>query len=330
MTDTAAVLLLPRLRVQNANAIPGPLSWGFPAPTAFTGFVHALERRLRDRVPIALGGVAIVCHRFEPQIAAPAGRPNRVLRLTRNPVFAGWKRFEDKAAAIVEEGRAHLEVTLAIEVRVELDEDDRESLMDALLRIVPAMRLAGGSLLPGDERRQRFAWYEWPNNAAEQALQFRKLKRALLPGFALVLRDDLLAERLAALRGDEDTAGCDALDALLDLTRLNYEAAGPDPKKPNDTLWDIRTKPGWLVPLPVGYAALSPLYPPGSVRQTRDSQSPFRFVESIYSLGAWVSPHRMTTLDQLLWHLETDTAAGLYRCVNRFPTFIHPVTSDLD
>ena len=330
MTDTAAVLLLPRLRVQNANAIPGPLSWGFPAPTAFIGFVHALERRLRDRFPIALGGVAIVCHHFEPQVAAPAGRPNRVLRLTRNPVFAGWKRFEDKAAAIVEEARAHLELSLAIQVRTELDEDERDALLQALPIVVPAMRLAGGSLLPGDERRQRFAWYGWPDVGTEQDLEFRKLKRALLPGFALVLRDDLLTERLAALRGDEKTAGCDVLDALLDLTRLNYAAVGADPKRPTDTLWELRSKSGWLVPLPVGYAALSPLYPPGSVRQTRDSQTPFRFVESVYSLGEWVSPHRLTTLDQLLWSTETDTEAGLYRCVNRFSAFIHPAGSDID
>ena len=43
------LLLLPHLRVQNANAISSPLTWGFPAPTAFLGFVHALERRLLGR-----------------------------------------------------------------------------------------------------------------------------------------------------------------------------------------------------------------------------------------------------------------------------------------
>ena len=46
-----AWLLLPNLRVQNANAISGPFSWGFPAPSAFTGFVHALSRKLWARTP---------------------------------------------------------------------------------------------------------------------------------------------------------------------------------------------------------------------------------------------------------------------------------------
>ena len=327
MTDTAALLLLPRLRVQNANAISGPLSWGFPAPTAFTGFVHALERQLRGHVDVAFGGVGIVCHRFDPQVISPPGRRNQVLRLTRNPIFAGWKKFEDKAAAIVEEGRAHLEVSLLIQVRTELDVDDREELLHAVLARVHAMRLAGGSIQPGYDRRQEPVWQEWYDAAKDNTLAFGKLKRRLLPGFALVQREDLLAQRLTELRQDSRGAPADALDALLDLTRLNFEAVGPDPKNPDETLWEIRGKSGWLVPLPVGYAALSPLYAPGSVRGARDSQTPFRFVETLYSLGQWISPHRLPELSAILWQLEADTEAGLYRCTNRYVDTL-PTPSD--
>ena len=45
----AGLLVLPRLKVQNANAISSPLTWGFPPPSAFLGFAHALERRLSAR-----------------------------------------------------------------------------------------------------------------------------------------------------------------------------------------------------------------------------------------------------------------------------------------
>ena len=34
-----ALLVLPRLRVQNANAISSPLTHGFPSVTAFTGLM---------------------------------------------------------------------------------------------------------------------------------------------------------------------------------------------------------------------------------------------------------------------------------------------------
>ena len=43
-----------------------------------------------------------------------------------------------------------------------------------------------------------------------------------------------------------------------------------------------------------------------------------RFVESVYSLGEWISPHRLTHLAQLLWRAEADEAQGLYRCRNGY------------
>ena len=318
MTDTMALLLLPRLRVQNANAISGPLSWGFPAPTAFTGFVHALERRLRSDTDIEFGGVGIVCHRFEPQVFKPAGRRNQVFGLTRNPLIAGWKQFVDKSAALVEEGRAHMEISLAIEVLAELDEDERDDLLEYLSDVVYTMRLAGGSILPDprDDQRRKPRWIDWYETADDNRDAFLKLRRGLLPGFALVQRDDLLAERLAEMR-QKNTSG-DALDALLDLCRLNFESRPFDPATSGEVPWEIRSRPGWLVPIPVGFAALSDLYPPGEVLNARDARTPLRFVESLYSLGQWISPHRLTDLEQLLWRTDADIEDGLYRCINRY------------
>ena len=39
---TQAILVLPHLRIQNANAIGSPLTHGFPSITAFTGLMWAL------------------------------------------------------------------------------------------------------------------------------------------------------------------------------------------------------------------------------------------------------------------------------------------------
>jgi CRISPR-associated protein Csy2 len=68
----------------------------------------------------------------------------------------------------------------------------------------------------------------------------------------------------------------------------------------------------------VGYAALTPIHSPGTVRNARDATVPMRFVESVYALGEWISPHRLTHLGQLLWHAETDEAQGLYLCRNGY------------
>jgi len=147
-----------------------------------------------------------------------------------------------------------------------------------------------------------------------------------LPGFALVSREDLLEKRLTELR---ESALADApqpslLDALLDLSRINHRASrklvvnAETGENVEQVEWVTDSRPGWLAPIPVGYASLTELYSPGVVARTRDPTVPFRFVESVYSIGQWVSPHRLREIDQLTWRPDYNAAAGLYRCVNAY------------
>lgn len=340
MTDRSptpdGLLILPRLRVQNANAISSPHTWGFPAPTAFLGFVHALERRLAGRFRQRFGGVGIVCHHFESQTFKPNKRHHRVFTQSRNPVYlkrdAAKFIAEGTPAAIVEEGRAHLEATLLIAVYGDFDEDlEREDFALAAFDTAQGMRLAGGSLLPPGPRVPKAEWVGWPAAQREQHAVFRRLRRRLLPGFALVHRPDLLGERLAKLQTEQAESG--VLDALLDLTRLNHSPVLPeaadDAPPPDKVEWQIERRPGWLVPLPIGYAGISELHSPGSVANSRDASTPFRFVESLLSLGQWISPHRLNSLEQLLWHHGGDPMAGLYRCINRYAELL-PASDDID
>ena len=311
LIQAGGLLILPRMNVQNANAISGPLTWGFPSPTAFTGFTHALDRRLRNLGQLAqgFGGVGILCHGFDPQVAKPAGKRTWVFRLTRNPMGK-----DGAPTALVEEGRAHLEVTLVIAVKDEFYGSEGQAFAEAAAHAVQGMRIAGGSILP-TRPGSRYAakWESLPDHVDGQRETFKKLRRRLLPGFALIQRHDLLRERLL-----EMGAGATALDALLDLSRLNFDPPVPDAAKPEEVQWQVRKPPGWLVPLPIGYAGISPLHEPGQVRNARDDVTPFRFVESIYSLGQWIGPHRLTELQQLLWYAESEPEAGLYRCVNHY------------
>lgn len=321
MKNSPQALLLLRLRVQNANAVSSPLTWGFPPPSAFTGFVHALGLRvakdpeLADLHDLVLDGAGIVCHRFEPQTYTPAGKRTQVFALTRNPVDK-----EGKTAAIVEEGRAHLEVTLVIGVYGEeaaacaSDGNNAAWLANRLYGHACAMRLAGGSILPValTHGRTPSTLIGWPETTPEMKTVSRQIRHRLLPGFALIHRDDLLKSRVV-----EMSPGATALDALLDFSRLNFEceALPANPEKPDGPMpgkWTIRAKNGWLVPLPVGYAALSDLYPAGAVKNVRDAETPFRFVESVLSLGEWRSPHRIDDLRQLLWFHQAEPDAGRY------------------
>ncbi len=319
MTDAKALILLPRLQVQNANAISGPLTWGFPSPTAFSGFIHALQRRLADELTQGFGGVGIVCHHFDPQVTRSEGKYTHVFNLARNPVGK-----DGASAAIVEEGRAHMEVSLLITLHDSLLPDVQDFFAQEVMGVAHSLRLAGGSILPQRAgKRYEAELIPFAHSQIERDEAFRKLRRRLLPGFALVQREDRLTEHLQSLR--ETRADANALDALLDLSRLNYEPDMPSPEKPNDPeakQWGIRKHAGWLVPVPVGYAAISPLYPAGEVRNARDNESPFVFVENLYSLGEWVSPHRITSLQQLLWQQEADVEKGLYLSRNRYAELI--------
>ena len=316
--NISGFILLPRMRVQNANAISGPLSWGFPSPTAFTGFVHALERKLASQLAEGLSGVGIICHHFEPQVSQPAGRRHRVFCLSRNPVGK-----DGGAPATIEEGRAHMEISLLIGVRDYFSENEGQYLAEDLQQIAYGMRLAGGSPLYRSGTRHEASWHPIAGNLEDDNAAFRKLRRRLLPGFALVQRDDLLKSHLAEMR--KTASASTALDALLDLSRLNFDpiiTPASEPGKAEAVEWQIRKKPGWLVPLPIGYAGISDLYPPGTVANTRDENTPFRFVESLYSLGEWVSPHRIQCFEQLLWTQEADAEKGIYRCHNRHAEFV--------
>jgi CRISPR-associated protein Csy2 len=320
-----AMLLLPHLRVQNANAISSPMTWGFPAITNFIGLMPALERRLGPEAGIALLGVGVVCHGFQAQVTTDGY--TRAFHLTRNPVLA-----DGSSAAIVEEGRVHLDLSLVFDVLLgdeQRGEAERVALAERVAHEVAGMRLAGGSVMPAllSARRTRRPSLELVpdgDQPEEQRKQFRALTRRLLPGFALISRDDLLQQRLAELRAGDEAAN--TLDAWLDLSRWTSRAQVVSAPKADESTasveWVTDNRPGWIVPIPVGFAALSPLYPPGAVAGARDMKTPFRFVETVWSIGQWISPHRLQRLDDLIWtavsnqNSEQPSEHGLYRCVN--------------
>jgi len=322
-----AILTLP-LYVQNANMVTSPLTWGFPAPSAFTGFVHALGLRLAAHPAFSdliLDGVGILCHDFQPQTSTPAGKHTHVLNLTRNPLDK-----DGSTAAIIEEGRAHLEVTLLIGLRgkalvYQSSKDARKALAADILAQALSMRLAGGSLFPSHSPRRKFAMIDdLPQDEESIQKLTRSIRHRFLPSFALKARHDLLASRVAELAIHHPEAT--PLDALLDLSRLNIECTADD-RDPGKGIWTVKRKPGWLVPLPVGYAAISALYPAGHVKNTRDANTPFRFVESILTIGEWTSPHRLTDLRELLWYHHADVEAGLYQCTQPFQNLTHSTTA---
>ena len=321
-----ALLLVPHLQVQNANAISSPMTWGFPGITAFVGLMGALERKLGAASGLQFNGVGVVCHRFEAQTHRGY---THSFHLSRNPV-----RKDGSTAGIVEEGRIHLDISLVFDVSLSshiADDAARQQLAQTVADLLATMRIAGGSVIAPHSPRSRRALQPQLRLEAEepeqQRQEFAQLSRRLLPGFALVARDDLLqAHQHTLSQRQSEGQPATALDAWLDLSRINTRAVrvpvtpaqgGEAQTERTERIeWQRDARPGWLVPIPVGYAALSELHAAGSVTQARDATTPLRFVESVFSIGQWISPHRLRNAAQLIWWPTYDEASGLYRCRN--------------
>ncbi len=313
--DYDCAVVLPHVQVQNANAVSSPMTWGFPAMSAFAGFAHALERKLRaDGIDVNLHGVAVVCHKAEPLLADGPSYAPRSFRLTRNPLDQ-----TGNTSAIVEEGRMHLTISIVLTVSgndaPRQDNEDAQAFAAALLELAMGMRIAGGSVVPpgislrGPRAARALIW----NSGSKEAVQ-KKLTRMLMPGFALICRSELLMEHLSEMR--EAQPDSSALEALLDLCALHIDPEKEANKDGKFSWKATRCKPGFLVPIPLGFAAISEIYPPGEAKNVRDASVPFRFVESLLSLGEWRSPHRIADLEDMLWRFQAEPDAGTYLVSN--------------
>lgn len=325
MSEVSELIVLEKLKVHDANAVSGPLSWGFPPPSTFLGFVHALNLQIPE---LELGGVGIICHEFNPQIAIQEGGRPHTFILMRYPYKESWRQKSFNAhrpSALIQEGRAHFKVTLLIEYlgRDSLTEDEKQDFCSQIQKSISSMRIAGGRISIGSSAVKID---EWPETAEAADQKFCEIRYKWLPGFALVDRRDLLVKHLNRLRSN--LQDCNPLEALVDILALHTEPQLNDEsqfdrqqsvKGKSETEWETtKREPGWLVPLPVGFGSLSDLHERGSVLNVRDTNVPFKFVESLYSIGEWISPHRLSSLNQILWHRNSDLKKGLYLCENNY------------
>lgn len=325
MTQMNAVIILPHLKIQNVNTISSPLTWGFPSITAILGFTHALERALKTNYnDLKFNGVSIVCHQFKAQTYQANNFSEHTMSLTRNPL-----KKDGATPSLNEEGRAHMEISLILQAAGDVctgSEIIQNQFKEEVINSIQILRVAGGSIIPNLATNKRYdpKIYSWPHYEAEQQIKLTKnILKEVLPGFILIHRHDLLVQR--ALELQQKNPELTTLEALMEFSSIRYEPDTTDLNEPKSE-WTIRKKPGWIVPLPIGYQAISELYPPGKVKNARDMVSHFQFVENIYSLGQWVSPHRFNNIHDIFWSYDVNLETGLYLCKNNPQHFIKTLT----
>lgn len=270
-------LLLRELRVQNANALASSFSFGFPAVTAFMGFAHALERAIEA---LQIHGVGIISHRFEMQDYTKGFSRN--LKLMANPL-----NHEGNRSSIIEEGRCHFTVSLLLEIEPLPDgELPRKRIYATIENQIYRMKLAGGDILGLK------AVIPLPDES-------RSLQR-LMPGFVLIERRELMQQAMEQ--------GQDALDALHGLMQI-YDRSEVLESGEGRSRWR-RQQAGWLIPIAVGFQAISSLVV--GVEQSRDRLTPHRFAENLVTMGEFMMPHRLESLASLIWRYQV--AGDLYTC----------------
>lgn len=284
------LLLIPHLKAQNANALSSPFTIGFPAMTAWLGAVHALQRKLHayGYTSLKFHAAAVVCHEFDLQSFKGVGDYVHSIIVTGNPLDKDGTR-----PAFIEEARCHLEVSIVIEY-TGIIKDDEGELLEEISHQLNSMKIAGGDILSFN--LPEFLKIEDGNDR-----DLRKLTRKLMPGYAIIERRELMVDAMKQ--------GQDALDALLDYLAVHHSC---EKDEKGNFIWISKRKTaGWVVPIATGFQGLTKL---GQAKNQRDLETSHRFAESVVTLGEFIMPYRIDSLDKILWRYHVDLKNNLYLC----------------
>ncbi len=272
-----------------------PITIGFPSIPAFMGFVHALQRKLQKKYTgLYLSDAGIACHTFEPGVYQT--KQGLKISMSRNPFYQ--EKHLRKGVPFIEEGKADIEVSIIVAFHG--DNFSSEELQKDVNSILPHLRFAGGTIW--QPKQVKIVSIPWDDDIGQ-----KKLLHQLMPGFVLLERRDLVEHSM--------NEGVDILDAILDHLEVRKFHADGEEKDGNERYWSRKSGvPGWLVPISVGYRALSPL---GNVENQRDPAFKHCFAENVITLGEFVMPVRVKSLQNIMWSSYVDEDHGLYVFVQR-------------
>lgn len=309
-------LVLSHIEIQNANSVAG-FTWGFPAITGFLGFTHALSRKISSQFQgvfsTSFDGCAVVCHKHQNKVYQPKKFADFEFVQSRNPPVLE-KNKNGKKVPVIEEGKMNLTVSLVILLgkNLALTGDQIQQFERSVLSICYGLRVAGGSILNIKQAKLLSA-----NTPDQQQIMLKKIKRLILPGFVLLDRSHYLQEHYQSLLKKHVGGPAEQptlFDAWLDFCALKSKAipklreGQTVPDLNTDADWQYVPKPkgGYLVPLMTGYKAISEVYEPGEIANTRDKTTPSCFVEAIHSIGEWKGIHTLDSIESVIWRYKYD------------------------
>jgi CRISPR type I-F-associated protein Csy2 len=313
--DKLRAIVVPVARVDNVSVASSAFVAGPPGPMALLGLMNKMEIDLREAGAIGndmfFRSAAMIVHEFE---IAPGHR-----RIP--PEMRG--EAGNKAGAMIDDPEGHLLCTLVFVATTEGEE--LESARGFLERNIRRYRLGGGRIVRSGLATKDAGEEEAPMNrpvvTAIDQKALMKIMRVLPHGAVLADRTSLLANKDED--GQETGDRRDQLDRLLDLLALKQRAKMPNPKeKPRkfdptrvpDLEW-CREHKGWLVPVAIGWRALSDVRERLGMR-TGEGVVGHAWVEDVVGLGEWITASRAVRHDGfgegILWSYRLGSKAGPY------------------
>lgn len=323
-------ILLERIKIEDANCIAG-VTYGFPAVTHFLGFTHALSRKCKEQFGFALQGCAIFCHQY--QLHTNEQFDVRFIQNKRPPVTLFGDKYRTDAKStppIIEEGKMDMTVSLLLQCdgMISGQDDLQAQYKTQFEQWIYHLRLAGGTI--HHLKNVRFL---------NDTIDIKKIKRQLLPSFVLLDATHEFEQYINRIKESEPNK--ELFDIWTDFFALkqfalkqsssNEQAQDLDDEK-TEIEWTRQTRPkakGWFVPLMIGYKGISTLYDPADVENSRDTCTPFRFVESVHSIGEWRSSHHIHNLADLIWHYHHEDEWYLCQQHSSSQTLSDPVVEQL-
>lgn len=296
----AQYLVIPKLCIHNANAMSSGYTIGFPAMTAWMGAVHALERKIQgyaglENVQMLKTGIS--CHDCDMQLYKGKGDYKFSIIGTANPLKLANKSGDAERPAFIEEARCHLKVTLVIEM-AGVDASTEQNFIAACKEELARLKIAGGDIDQDIGQKKIYVLYDTMEGC------FKKIIKAMMPGYVLVSRKDLMLK----------DANADTLDNLLNVLKVQCEYQGI---KDGKAQWhkEKLIPDGWLVPIVVGFKALT-----GDVQvaNQRSQEYEHHFAEPLVTAGEFVMPYQFGFVDEFMWKYAYDEDSGCYLCVNEY------------
>ena len=279
-------LILPHLKVFDANAFTGKLTFGFPALTSFGGAVDKVMRHINEKLPqLRAEGFGVICHDFELKMHRKFSNQEFQPVYKKKPMVLAGQKI--KQPSFIPEISCDLEVTLLI--MVEGLKNNEADLMLSLAdgSVNSNLKIAKGRI----KKAEKAIFIQLADTDKEKIEEL--LKEKIKAGYALVSRQALVKREMEQ--------GKDALEILCDylcesVTEIN-----------NDTDKQLRLvahkAEGNLVPVCTGYRAISSSQ---VVRNQRDPDCSHVFAENIITLGEFVSSSTINNLENLLWYRVSD------------------------